>query len=464
MNANDIVTDLEVATSGGQVASTTDRFFKSMTTKFKKTTVVHTIMWQLSHVRNNCLSDPPASLVKIIRVNPTTNKALTGRSTGGNEADHRGLNRMVATPSIGVPRADRVFGDYYEESNGRKSVSRLGEPEPLTHRTDIVYLANSVGKEAGFDAEDLPPMAAAPAKLPFEEHMGLTYNLPEQFQLTEASVEDIEGTGEDGVEDLANFLADIEFTEEDIPMDATQFTQAGNQQQEEDDDFKPIRIREFDEAMIESEVAKHHSNIVKNESTFDAFCRLTQGQPWVELANPDKPASQLSDLQKEEHALFDQLVPKYPIRKANIDSAAGYRTFEKEWDKEVSDRFHAKIAGNDNVILIHRKMYWQLQAHFGKLEKIRATQALNLARRTDPALVNFNNQVRDSRRNMPQHQSAHYCHAPQYNPQHGLPPPWKSDGAEHRYCGTCGPLQSAAQCPLPICVCTSASSPPNCGT
>ena len=60
----------------------------------------NTIVSQVEHVKKGCLSDPPANVVKTHRFNPTTKKTFTARSTGTNEADNRGLNRLLCLCSI----------------------------------------------------------------------------------------------------------------------------------------------------------------------------------------------------------------------------------------------------------------------------------------------------------------------------------------------------------------------------
>jgi hypothetical protein len=103
----DGATDLRQATMPNTAGSS--RFFKPMTDAVK-----HQIHLQLDHIRNGCLSDPPADKVPITRVNPVTNAAFTARSTGTNEVDNRYLNRLLDTPSVGIARVERLIGDHYE--------------------------------------------------------------------------------------------------------------------------------------------------------------------------------------------------------------------------------------------------------------------------------------------------------------------------------------------------------------
>ncbi|CAB9530887.1 hypothetical protein SEMRO_3097_G343660.1 [Seminavis robusta] len=138
---------------------------------------------QMSHVKKGCLSDPPATVVMMHRVNPVTGHANSGRSTGTCEVDNRQILNVLNTPSVGIARAARVVGDHYEQSNDRKKVTRLLEPEKLTHRTEKLYLLNSVAKSCGFFDEKLPVKEVfCPDEFPVKEYIGFEHDLPTYFR------------------------------------------------------------------------------------------------------------------------------------------------------------------------------------------------------------------------------------------------------------------------------------------
>jgi hypothetical protein len=97
-----------------------------------------------------------------------------------NKNDNIFLNRLLNTPSVGLPRAKRVISDHYEASNEKKQMLRLGGKEQLRTRTEKAY---------GFSDNELPVEGAVsvPRTLDkLQEFMGISYKLPDCFLLDTA--------------------------------------------------------------------------------------------------------------------------------------------------------------------------------------------------------------------------------------------------------------------------------------
>jgi len=156
--------------------------------------------------------------------------------------------------------------------------------------------------------------------------------------------------------------------------------------------------------------------IVKHESTLKSFNRLTQNAPWTPFKEPDK--GPFTDIDKAEHALFDDLSKEYDRNATRLDSTKGYKTFVKAWDLELAARYTRKLEGED-VTLINRKSYIQLQQHFDNVA--RHKELLKLASQQDEGDVQMEREFRITRRLMRPHQEAIACQAIQCQPQLGVP-------------------------------------------
>ena len=391
-------------------------------------TVRQLINNQLEHVRKGCLSDPPSEVVKIHRVNPRTGEAKSARGTGGNENQHRELNAVLDSPSVGIARAERIIDDCYEMSNDRKMVKRLGMKEQPTFRTDKLVFLNSLAQSCGFKDAQLPFDVSHPPSPLLVEYMGMSFELPEEF-LPSKSAEEEEDDEEAGVNDMVQFLEGIDFDYEDIAIPPAHFTprdetttdaEIDSRRQEEDifdEDLEPIEFETF-----EREVARALPSIIDKETTMEAWCRLTQGKPIVPFKNPSLP---LTDLDRAEHALFDELQTNYSRHSAYLGGVRGYKRFENEWNQHVANRFRERLTALDGssnkVQIIHRKTYLHLRDHFDNLESQKRTWSL--VRPHDPARERLDRTLQHNRRLLAPHQEAHNCTPVAYNysNNNGLP-------------------------------------------
>jgi len=382
------------------------RFFKPLTPQLRRK-----LDAQKKHVANGCLSDPSfvETGVRIHRVNPTTFIARSARSTGTNENDNMQILRILNNPIVGINRADRVINDHYEQSNERKKVNRLGETPAIMHRTEKIYWLNSLAMSLGFTKEQLPYEVAIPTKMNgLEEFVGMSYELPEVFVDNSTLIADVEGEpasqvmeeqeAEEQAAEISDFLQGINFDEEeDIRVDGDQFDGAAAVQNQE--------------ATIKQAIAVHTAKIHENKSTMVAFKRLTEQQPWVPFKPPDTPESEVTNVDREEYALFNKLIleQKFCRRSASLWCRTGYGTMQKIWDVEVANQFKEKIAGDgdDRIVLIHRKSYVQLLQHWNRLEKHKA-MAMRAAP-NNPHHDSFTATLRRTRQQMVPTQQATNC-------------------------------------------------------
>jgi hypothetical protein len=129
------------------------------------------------------------------------------------------LNCLLNHPSIGLPRAERVISDNYENSNAHKQVSRLGGEEQITNRTEKLYTLNSIHLSCGLDKKDLPvkeQVSILRTLDELKEYMGMEYELPAAFKVDKQTDYEQEAQAE---EDLANFLAGVDFDDNNVAVD-----------------------------------------------------------------------------------------------------------------------------------------------------------------------------------------------------------------------------------------------------
>lgn len=232
---------------------------------------LNTIVNQMEHVKKGCLSDPASTVFPVHRHNQTTQKTHTARGTGGNEAAWRCINRILDTPAIGLSRADQVINNYFEADNDKKRVSRLGEKPEETSRTEQLQALHRLASKCGFKDDEIP---VASINFPtavdsFVEHIGFEQHLPMDF-----NVDDVRDNAEDDdsaadLEDLADFLRDVAFTDNDGT--GTDPTEENSGQ----DDSRFAGAPGFEEE-AEVDLTIYTPIIMKNERTYDWFTSLSK--------------------------------------------------------------------------------------------------------------------------------------------------------------------------------------------
>jgi len=377
----------------GASASNEKRFLKpgAMT--------LNTIVNQMEHVKAGCLSDPPSEIVEIHRVNATAGKAFTARGTGGNEAAWRYVNRLLDTPSIGITRAEQVIHNYFEGDNDRKRVARLGEQPEETSRTEQLQALHGLAARCGFSGSEIPvPEDMCPSDIAdFDEHIGLDYQLPLNFNVDDIREEAIDDDDDENLEDLADFLKDVEF--------------------DPDNEENPVQEDLFglndtvDLSLLEP-------TIINNESAHAAFSRLTEKQPWLPFKDP-RLVSTFTPLDNAEMALFDEMEDSYD-RKGALSSSRGYKTFAKAWNLHVSNLFARQLAG-EKVVVVNRKSAVQLQEHYDRKTRQKELLALSNRNRNDPVMKRMEKCLHDTRKAMAPHQTSVNTNPLQHNTQLGRP-------------------------------------------
>ena len=376
--------------------------------------VTKVIRNQMVHVVKGCLSDPPSSVLPMHQVNPYTKQAFAARSTGTNEVDNRALNHLFDAPSIGIARGERILFDHYERANESRATKRLGAPVPVSSKSERLYFLNSVAKSAGIEEKDLPVKVSHPPDIGLKEFMGFDYDLP--ATLKEGGVVSTEDTpadsGQEGLNDFQDFLQDLGYEDEDVPVIATETSTveevaaveaaANAILQDPTIDLSPL-----DNNRLETEMAKHLPFIKHKETSMESFTRLTRGSPWVDFRHP-KDRTKFDPVDKAEYALFDKLRPHYDRFGRNLNGPKGYQTFSQAWDSEVVKSYSARMdaisCGEDPPPLIRRKTYRQLQQHFDRVVAFERQAAV--ATQDKDARREMEQTLRDTRRSLPDHQEA----------------------------------------------------------
>jgi len=400
-----------LATGSDVSGQTRNRFFKRGDITLK------TIINQLKHVRKGCLSDPPKEAVQIHRINPVTGVARTGRSTGTNETENRYLNCLLDTPSIGLPRADRVIHNYYEESNDRKAVSRLGAAAGEAKRIEAVQALHGMACACGYKQSEIPfAKPAYPRDIDdLEEFIGFDYCLPAAYQEKESA--DAAADDDVGLHELDEFMRDVNFDDyDDLRVDPSQFTEqnAATGTSAATDD-EPVDVFAFD---VDADLSLCLPTIVEGEKTYDTYVRLTNGQLWVPFKDPSEESS-FTESDRAEMQLWKEMSPLYD-RNATPSSPKGYKTFADAWDNKVASIYQARLNGDD-VVMINRKSYMQLQQQHDRIERQKTLLEMARQDRADPAMVAMENVFRTTRRQLPNHQEATMCQQVDYATNFGAP-------------------------------------------
>lgn len=139
--------------------------------------------------------------------------------------------------------------------------------------------------------------------------------------------------------------------------------------------------------------------ILPNETTMEAFKRLTSKQDWC----PFWKNGPKSTLQIEELNLFERMYSDYDYGKPpRCPSGKGYKSFETAWNLEVADRYK-RFADGEPVQLIKRKTVDLLKQQYERMQ-----EQLGTAARADEATrqmvsmdQRFNRLIRDNRNHLP---------------------------------------------------------------
>jgi hypothetical protein len=396
----DMQTQLEVSSSIDPSVLSGEPNSSKLYMKLQTPEIQRIIQNQLSHVDKGCLSDLPSLVVSLQRMNPCSGIVYTGCSTGSCEVDNRMLNHLLDSSHVAPALAERKIWMHHDHQNERKRVTRLGEREELTLRTEKVALVNSFASEAGFKDKELPfPHLATPRVQHTHEFMDLSYDLPDSFK------EDV-NPGEEDV--LADFLYGVDWSK-DVPVDVDQYSEPVNNDvdtdtKDNDADFAFDDGPEVDALQDTLTLDMVSLNRVEplswRETTFEAYKRLVQA-PWVPLTKPD--ATEKTALDEEEAKLFNDLLEKHRYKVTTED----YKKFELEWDREVANWYKKKVLqGDDSVILIHRKHYCDLLDYH---QQLKDQDALSETAGNQDLVKDVLDTLRDTSQKQPHMQEVHVC-------------------------------------------------------
>jgi len=316
----------------------------------------------MKHVSNGCLSDPPG--ISMHHKNPTTGKCYCQRGTSTIEADHKGLDDLIGN-HVGIGLCDRKASTYFELLNEKKRINRLGGDNYGTHRTETLALLNSLAVSCGHGDTNLPfPNLSVPTLPPLNEreYFGFTsasLTQDEFLRRYEALQPGIETEGETA-NDFGKDLDPEEAPTDKVLQDLAE-EEAEEREEQEADITKTVSD---DDPAIQAEVDRITPLIRPNETTAQAFARLTNHQPWYPFHTGSTPPS---DIHKEEFTLFDSMESRFK-RGVRPRGKNGYHYFANEWNVEVANRYSCHIDGEE-VVLIRRKSAVQFQEHYDNLQQ-----------------------------------------------------------------------------------------------
>jgi len=369
---------------------------------------------QLSHVKKDCLSDPPAALLEVHRHNVATGKTHSARGTGGNEVAWRHVHRPLDTPSIGVTRAEQAIHNCFESDNNKKRVTRLGERPEETSRSEQLQSLTRLAVKCGFHATEMPSTdVSCPSETNgLTEHIGMDHKLPFHCDVDdvqeEAEDDHSEGSDTDG---LAEFLKDLDL-ENDVDT-GNNNNADGLQETLDAEECDPVDVFALNQDI---DMAIFVPTLAENEKTCDRFAHLTEQQPWVPFKHPKESAT-FSNVDRDEEALFKEMHGNCDRYQQKLDHATGHKSFARAWNFQVSALFKEQLEGNE-VTPVNRKSYKQLQDCYDLLQRIKELQSL--ANKTDPHMQRLENELRATRTRTP-HQFACNCQPINCNTNLGRP-------------------------------------------
>jgi len=230
-------------------------------------------------------------------------------------------------------------------------------------------LANVLATKAGFSGDELPYAALSTPPAYTATHIDFGFDKAVPILPTERRVQDL--------------LNDPNHHDEP--------------EAEDDDDFVEPEQRDRGD-LAETEVPVDDSNwrLLPNETTMQAFERLTQDQVWT----PFWKEGPISALQAEELRLFEFMHEEYNIHLApRHPSGKGYQSFETAWNVAVARRYQLSSEG-EVIQLVKRKNVQQLRDHYQRRQERLGTAAL-ADRASDESNHNMNRTLQAVRRNLP---------------------------------------------------------------
>jgi hypothetical protein len=340
------------------------RIFKNDDAKVKRR-----ILLQRQHIVNGCLCGITPDMTNYNEYKDICSyfKNQSGRTfstQGTQEPVNRIVNEALRYP-VSIQRAARNMAFVIERFNSNKEYVQMGE-KPFHVPVEACALANSLSSLMGLDkpykislpsSDHIEPMGFTLVGIDGVDDPRTSF-----VEILDDSPELIVGDGE--VPQAIRNEIDATGLEEDPELliagsDPVAPTQ-GN-------DGLQTDLSEEELQQVEAEVKKlgtAFSRIIsKGQTSLEAYDEMLNGFAHYPFALDPKE----SELAKAEHELFLQLEPKYDINQSDTKAADGYRSFAKEWNREVAKRAKEHVYRQEDVVLINHKSWNILADYYKKL-------------------------------------------------------------------------------------------------
>jgi len=279
---------------------------------FKKSMEAENIVQeQMSHVVKGCLSDP--SDLSVHQRNPKTGLFYCRRGTSSIESDHRGLDQLMGN-HVGIGLCDQKASTYFELLNEKKRINRLGGDDYGTHRTESLAILNSLPSSCGYEDKALPfPDLSVPALPPLNdrEYFGVERTVMSQCEFASrysTSLQPAINTVENEEAITIDTEADID-SEDAAPASVLADLDAEDTAEENDVNKTVSDVTEEEEdRAVEAVVARIAPLIKPNETTAQAYERLTNRQAWYPFHRGNTPPT---EIHKEEFVVFDEMESRF---------------------------------------------------------------------------------------------------------------------------------------------------------
>jgi len=234
--------------------------------------------------------------------------------------------------------------------------------------------------------------------------MGLDFVYPSHADVSNPTQASNAGTvyNDEGSELLQEMLVNIDWDSLDTDEEEEDVTAEGNAEPSFNDDpidaFAEKIMDDDDDPSMDQQVEQLHLLILETrrpETSMQSFTRLTNQQPWIPFRKVNATTPK-SPVDFEEEGLFNRLHKEYKRNVSPGTPRYGYRDFELAWNIEVAERYRKKMEDdNDDIVLINRKSYLQLQEHYDDI-----LQSERMSRICDPNcnhLQQLNETMRETR-------------------------------------------------------------------
>jgi hypothetical protein len=284
----------------------------------------------------------------------------------------------------GIHRAERLICCFFEERNHQKAISRLGEKDFGICHTEKLLLLNSYALSVGCPENRLPYQVATPRKHTNAEaeYMGFAHKseieVMEVSNPTNCISNDINEEPrahreqDELLSDLLGEDLDIEVfaTEEEYNAFLNRDTRATDEVHRLDEmESSAGRNDRDNHYAIEQELKRLLPIGTGQETTIEAFKRLTNQCAWIPFRNPNS-VTFATEIDKAEAALYDEWMsnPDICYNPLLQSGPRTFKAFERDWNNEVTRRFRLwSREGDEGVVQLRYKTKLLLQQYYNQL-------------------------------------------------------------------------------------------------